>query len=80
VAPVTKTIMGVPPRIGVGRVQGSGVGGSSQPMSSMGQGLGVPVPFGARVPPLGVNPSDAQKTLSEKEMIPDRLQGRRPGT
>jgi hypothetical protein len=35
----------------------------------------MPEPLGTGVPALGVNPPHAQKTLSEKEMISDRLPG-----
>jgi hypothetical protein len=33
----------------------------------------MPEPFGPRLPALGINPPHAQKTLPDKEMIPDRL-------
>jgi site-specific DNA recombinase len=43
----------------------------AQPMPSAGQGLGMLEPLRARLPALGIGPSDAAKAMSGQQMIPD---------
>jgi hypothetical protein len=45
----------------------------AQPMSPLGQGLGMPQPQRSCVPALGFRPPDGQKALSNPNMIPDGL-------
>ena len=45
----------------------------AQPVPALEQGLGVPEPERARIPPLGVNPADAATPSSKPNMILDRL-------
>src|ERR1700694_5584909 len=45
----------------------------AQPLPPLGQGLGVPQPKGLSVLAPRLNPPHAEKALSKKSMIPDRL-------
>src|SRR5258708_31113343 len=45
----------------------------AQPLPPLGQGLGVPQPKGLGVLAPRLNPPHAEKALSKKSMIPDRL-------
>src|SRR5258707_8041052 len=47
----------------------------AQPLPPLGQGLGVPQPKGLGVLAPRLNPPHAEKALSKKSMIPDRLLG-----
>src|SRR5258705_13429736 len=52
----------------------------AQPLPPLGQGLGVPQPKGLGVLAPRLNPPHAEKALSKKSMIPDRLlEWLRPG-